>query len=38
MIPFAIISETHLPASSIFEKPIKAALATSGLFKIFYCF
>ena len=34
IIPFAIISVTHFPASSIEEKPISAAFATSGFFKI----
>ena len=33
--PPAIISATQLPASSIVGKPTKAALTTSGVFKIF---
>ena len=32
--PLAIICATQFPASSIDEKPIRAALITSGVFKI----
>ena len=34
IIPLDIISETHLPPSSIVGKPINAALTLSGVFKI----
>ena len=35
MHPLAIISATQFPASSTVGNPIKAALTTSGFFKIF---
>ena len=33
-IPFAIISATQFPESSIVSKPIRTALTDSGFFKI----